>query len=381
MRNCIRIPKVYIPRGEFERWPVLGSERFRADPSYWRRVERAAGDSPSALRFLLPCGEEDVEPLAKEMRSAMFGMLEESTLEKLNRGGVLVERETEAGTRHGILLCVDLETYTMSEGECSPVRPSQGFDGAEAERYACLRKHTVLEFPHIALFYRDKREKIVRWLGDDLEELYSVGVETGRVRGCYIPEADALDVAADLHTRGEPCFAVADGEEELAGAKLHWETLKKTLSPAELMGHPARFVLAEFLNLYEDAAAIEPLCRLVTDVETEAFCSWFAKQIKCKREGRLLYPAVRDGAEAAKKTDELISAFMRQNGGRVRYIRKKELALAQEEGCAAVVLKGIEKEDLFSYLKGGKKLPAHTFVLGGEGDGRYLFEGREISYD
>ncbi len=382
MKNCIRVPKVYIPRKDFEKWLTLGRDRFSDDPSYWQRVERAVGDAPSALRFLLPREEgEDEAALIHEIREAMFALLEDGSLEKLNRGGVLVSRETAAGTRHGILLCIDLEAYTMSEGEVSHLRPSQAFDREAAARVARLRKGTVLEFPHAAVFYRDKHKKIVRWLGEELEEIYTACPETGPVSGCFIPEPDAADVAEDLRTRGDPCFAVADGEEELAGAKMAWEDIKSTLSPAEILNHPARFALVEFLNLYEDAAAIEPLHRLVTGIETEAFCGWFCKQLKCKREGNLLYPAVRDGADAVKKTDALIAEFLRRSGGRVKYIRSEELALAREEECAAVVLKGIKKEDLFSYLKGGKRLPAHTFVLGGEQEGRYHLEGREISYD
>lgn len=382
MKNCLRIPKVYIPRKDFEAWATLGRDRYHSDPQYLQRMERMLGDSPSALRFLLPedCFE-DVEAFAKECRETMFRLLEEGTLEKLNRGAVLVKRATSAGLRCGILMCLDLETYTMSEGETSPVRPSQYFDRAEAERLCKVRAQAPLEFPHVTVFYRDKRDQIVRFLGEELEEIYSLKLETGDVSGYFIPAFDAEEVAMDMHTRGEPCFAVSSGEEELAGAKLYWQQLKPTLDPFELENHPARFMLVEFINLYAENVVMEPIHRLVEGVEIEVFCSWFAKQVKCKRCGNLLYPAIRGGADAVQKTDELIAQYLRQNGGSVRYVRSEQLDLAAQEDCAAVVLKGIAKEDLFSYLKSGKLLPAHTFVLGGERDGRYHYEGREISYD
>lgn len=382
MKSCIRIPKVYIPRKDFAVWPSLDRDRFAFDRAYWERVERALGDSPSALRFLLPeeCSEEELKAYAAAVHEEMYRLLEGGALEKLNRGAVLVKRETSSGVRDGIVLCIDLEAYTMSAGEVSLIRPSQEFDMEKARELCVLRSGAPLEFPHVTLFYRDKREKIVRWLGEELEEIYSVSRSEGNIRGYFIPEFDAAEVAADMYGKGEPCFAAADGEEALAAAKLHWEALKPALHREEIVNHPARFLLAEFINLYEDSVVLKPLHRLVREVEPEVFCDFFAKRVKCKRKGNSLYPAIRDGAEAVKIVDAVIAEFMKKNGGRVHHVREEALKMLPEDGVA-VVFNGIEKEELFSYLKGGALLPRHTFVLGEEADGRYHLEGREISYD
>ncbi len=376
---------MFLPREGFERWAVISADRFAQDRGYWQNVERTVGDSPSALRFIVPENfpEEEGDARKKVARAAIYDALECECVEKLNRGFILVERTTKYGRRRGILACIDLEEYTMSEGECSQIRPSQQFDRRRAQQLADVRSQLPLEFPCATVFYRDKKNKIMRGLGDDLEEVYRFDLMLGggEVCGYFIPEFVATEVAEDMHTRGEPCFSVADGECEIAAAKLHWENLKKTLKKQSLARHPARFALVEMVNIYDDGAVLEPLHRLLCEIEREPFLDFFAKNVKCKRKGNILYPQFRDRAEATRRTDEVISEYLRRNGGRVLLGGEEILKRADEEDCAAVALGPIDKEDLFDDLKNGELLPQNTFRLGAEGDARFYLEGREISYD
>ena len=81
--------------------------------------------------------------------------------------------------------------------------------------------------------------------------------------------------------------------------------------------------------------------------------------------------------QGAEKADTVISAYLRANGGRVRYVEPAELS--QNREGVAVLLKNMEKGDLFYDLKGGNLM--HRVFTVGEENKRYCLEGREISYD
>lgn len=387
MKSCLRIPRIILPREKFEKFAVIACDAHETDVAYWKRVEREAGAEPSALRFILPevyAGEDD-EDRIEEIREEMYEALESDVLEKLVRGFILTERETSAGTRRGIVAAIDLEQYSGKRGESAPIRPSQEtFPARVAERLA-VRRGAPLEFPHAVLLYRDKRGRVLRGLADeDLEKLYDFELMEGggNLKGYFISELIARDLLHDLQAHGDPCFAVADGNHSVAAAKAYWEELKGELSADEARNHPARFMLAELVDLYDDAVRLCPVHRLVCGVDAAAFCDFFMRTAKCKRTGNVLVPAF-SGAEAAARTDELIEKYLRLDAGRVQYVSDgRALAeLTRGEDCAGVLLKAPEKDELFSRLKGGGVFPAKTFSLGEEGDRRYYLEGREISYD
>ena len=49
---------------------------------------------------------------------------------------------------------------------------------------------------------------------------------------------------------GDLVFAMGDGNHSLASAKAFYERMKKQLPPEEYLRHPARYALAEIVNLH-----------------------------------------------------------------------------------------------------------------------------------
>ena len=46
---------ILLPEGvELSKWSVVACDQYTSEPEYWQRVEREVGDSPSALRLILP---------------------------------------------------------------------------------------------------------------------------------------------------------------------------------------------------------------------------------------------------------------------------------------------------------------------------------------
>ena len=62
MRNCIRIPRIIVPRKDFRHWAVIACDQFTSDRAYWDRVAQEVRNRPSTLQFILPeidLGEDD----------------------------------------------------------------------------------------------------------------------------------------------------------------------------------------------------------------------------------------------------------------------------------------------------------------------------------
>ncbi len=388
MRNCIRIPRILLPKKDFRHWSVIACDQYTSDREYWQNVEREVGNRPSSLRFILPeiyLGENDEERIA-EIRENMHTAMVEGWMEKLDRGFVLTERTTASGIRRGLIVAIDLEAYSCRPGEVTPIRSSEEVVPDRLPARIALRRESTLEFPHAIVFYKDKKDRVMKdLLKEDLEKLYDFDLMSGggHLKGYFVPEFIAADVAQDLYSRGDPCFAVADGNHSIAAAKAFWEEKKSELPERERRLHPARFALVEAVNLYDPSVVFHPIHRLVKETDAEAFCSYFASQVRCKREGTVLIPDLPAGAEGAQRTDEIAERYIRANGGKIDYIHGDEelRRLASEEDCAGVLLKAPDKDKFFAQLKGGKNFPKKTFSIGEAAEKRYYLEGREISYD
>lgn len=382
MKSCLHVPRMFLPKSPETRWSVL-ADRFSSDRDYWARVEKAVGEAPSALRLILPevyFGEDD-EARIQEIRATMFRALEEEWIVKLNRGFILTERTLKTGVRRGIVAAIDLEAVSFERGESAPIRPAEEIAPDKVAVYRALRQKTPLELPHAVAFYRDKKNKVIDGLlRENLEEVYDFALIEGggNLKGYFIPDYIACDVARMLHTRGEPNFVLAEGSDFVAAAKAHWEELKPSLTPEERFGHPARFTLVELVNLCDSAVTLHAVHRLVTEVDAEALCDFLPRRIKCRREGNLLYPNA-----GAGEINAVLKEFIRANTGKIDYIYSEKTLRekAEREDGVGIAMKALDKEDLFDLLKGGKCLPRGSISIGGDAEARYCTESREISYD
>ncbi len=382
MKNYFRAPRLFLPRGGFEKWAVPAADSHSRDRDFWERVARNVGNAPSSLRCILPeLYVKDGEDVIENAAASIADALAEEKLERVGRGFILTRRTLKNGAvRMGIVAALDLEYYSFERGEITPVRATE----APSHRTDVLQKFrskTLIEFPHCMLFYKDKKNRLKKMMeGADLETLYDFPLmeEGGNLKGSYIPADCAPEIAAEMASRGEPCFAVADGHDELAAAKMYWESLKPKLKGAELKNHPARFALAECVNLYDPAVELLPVHRFITDTEFAPFIDYFTKNIKCRRENNMLFCELA-GIEGVRRADKVIGAYLYANGGRVTYVESGEEMKSLGEGVG-VLFAAPEKEDLFYDLKSGELMPRHTFTLGQE-NRRYCLEGREISYD
>lgn len=382
MKSCIKIPRVFLPRLDFETWAAPAGDLDPYDREGWLRAVQRLGDVPSVLSCMLPDAflRDAGDALFDAVSERIYLTLENGEIERLNRGMVYVERNTRFGVRKGLVASVDLEQFSPVFDKKSMICATTATLPALVKARCELRKRTVMEFPHAILLYRDKREKVLRALEEDLEELYDFKFPSGDgVKGYFLPEMEAGFAAMDLIARADPCFVVADGNHSFAAAKMHWDEVKATLDEEERQNHPARFFLAEFVNAYDESVVFEPVHRVVKETDLEAFCDYFQRGVKCKRESNVLYPVLSD-ADSYRRAEARIEEFLKEDFGKVEYRTGRPTELAQAGDCVVVALPKIETEELYSAVKGGKLYPAKSFCLSG-GGARYCIEGRETSYD
>lgn len=365
MRGCIRIPRFRVPRTDAEAWPArLGEEREGTVSDYFL---------PAGLE-----GEQLNAAVARIRENEYSGFWRDST-DKLARGLILTERTLPCGVRRGIVAAFDLEEFSLGK-EVSAVRIASMWDAERAKELVSLRAAVPAEFPSAVVLYRDKKGKALAEAEGDLEQLYDFSLPAGRIVGKFIPDHIAQGVAAEMYSRGEPCFVVADGLEEAAAAKAHWESLKTKLTKEQQRNHPARFFAAEFLNVYGGAVRLAPVHRFAAGVDPALVAESFAKNFRFKRQGNaFVFPAVTP--ENVARCDALLGALAASVGGEIVPEPDAERAAkrAQAENAAAVIFSEIDRDALFTPVRG--ELPMPYFTVGGAGERRYCLEGREISYD
>lgn len=387
MKSFLKVPRVILPKEPSSEWAVPACDQHTSDPPFWERIRKATEGKPSTYHFILPEVDlkGDIAALAEEIREKEYASLERGEVYKQDFGCVWVHRTTQSGTRKGIIACIDLEAYTYGEGEISPIRSTEAVVPKRVAPRVTIRKRALLEFPHALVFYRDKRDSLNKMLAkEQLEELYRIPLMEGggEVAGYFLPK-DLSDYVLDgLESGGEKAeLLVADGNHSLVAAKTVWEEIKPTLSEEERYIHPARFMLVELVNLYDEAILFHAIHRVITGSD-EAFIDRFTKKIKCKRVGNLLYSQL--PPSSLSKIDEAIEECLFADGGEVDYVHMEEeeaigkFAQSDKNGVC-VYLKSFDKDDLYPIAKKGKNLPRKAFSVGEGNEKRYYLEGREIS--
>ena len=168
---------------------------------------------------------------------------------------------------------------------------------------------------------------------------------------------------------------MGDGNHSLAAARRCWEELRPELTPAQRENHPARFALAELVNIHEPALDFEPIHRVLFDTDTEAFRTEYAVFSQHAAEAGYAIGALIGAAEA------FCQRFVREHGGRIDYIHGEDTAraLGAQPGCAAVLLPAMGKEELFDSVVRSGAFPRKSFSMGHARDKRYYLECRRIT--
>ena len=425
--------EMMIPSKEvnLQQWAVVACDQYTSQPEYWQQVEEQVGQAPSTLRLILPeyqLEQPGIEEKIQTIHSRMEAYQKEGVLAQFGAGIMVVERQLDGTNqrRYGLVMGFDLEAYDYQEGSISAIRPTERTVQERIPSRMAVRKGASLELPHILLLMDDPEDKILGLARKQVEgqpACYSTSLmqKGGAVTGWWIPAGektqpieDALQELADRKRFEErygvdaSCpmvvFATGDGNHSMAAAKANWEQIRATLSEEERQIHPARWVLAELVNLNEESLEMEPIHRLACGVSLEVFQQkaqeFFASnQMKVSFTDAPVQPEQGWEMELFYEKEQLwmqlegetwalpvaaIQAFLDDLSGQLDYKldyihgRDTLCQLSEKSEHLGILLPDFEKKQLFAGVVKDGVLPRKTFSMGRANDKRFYLECRRI---
>ena len=395
----ILLPAEQIP---LEQWGCIACDQFTSDREYWQRAKEAADGSPSTLNLILPevyLEDGDADARVEQIHATMADYAQ-NVLTRAVDGFVYVERTEQSGrVRQGLVGKVE-----------SRIPPRMK-----------VRTGAALETPHIMMLADDPQCTLIEPIAarkNELRKVYEgeLMLGGGHVAGWAVEDPAMIDqietaLAAlgsqeafdakypDAARRDPLTLAVGDGNHSLATAKACWEELKKTLTPEQAENHPARWCLAEVCNVHSPAIEIEPIHRVLFNVDCAAvllaLITWSDENMAgCCFGGEKKQPFTLAGPHMANvlsfeeptapltvgTIDEFIEYYLeRHPEGRVDYVHDEPAVRALcKKGAVAFLMPPFAKSDLFKGVVMGGVLPRKTFSMGHAEEKRYYIECRKI---
>lgn len=403
MNTCFGPANILLPRDEetAKLWPVVACDQFTSQRDYWEDVARLVGDRPSALNIVFPeVYLEDGFDRVERIQRYIEAYLNQGILsERVHEGFVLVERTTQSGVRLGLVGKVDLDCYDYTPESQALIRATEGTVTSRIPPRVRIREGARVESPHVMLLADDSKRELIEPLyarRAELELLYDLELmkNGGHLRGYAVTGQLARDTQEiiERQQRGRGLYlAVGDGNHSLATAKTCWERLKPGLSEAEREKHPARYALAELVNLHCEALNFEPIHRVLFHVDGEALIKAFTAAVSTTpgddivwlHEGRRTGLKLRDCGHRlpVDVLQEFLDAYLEEHPeAGIDYVHGTAAleALSAKPGCCGAALKAMDKSDLFPAILAGGVLPRKTFSMGEAEEKRYYMECRKI---
>ena len=418
MKTAFGAADILLPvKTDMEKWAVAACDQYTGEPEYWARVENRVGDSPSTLGLILPevyLEEIDVNARIDRIHENMRGMLESGFFRYYSNAMIYVERTQSDGmVRRGIVGAIDLEQYDYHVGSSSSVRATEATVAERIPPRLKVRMGAQIELPHVLVLIDDAERTVIdpcKEIRERTSPIYDTPLMEGggKIRGYLLDDAQKKRVEAALEKlndndafnrkygiSGYPTllYAVGDGNHSLATAKEYYERLKAANPGKDLSDHPARYALAEIVNLHSRAIRFEAIQRIVMGVDTEKFMREAEKKLGLNGElSSQRFIAVVNGSERLcyihNRTSELsvgslqdfIDEYLAKNGGKVDYIHGADVVkqLSKKEGNIGFILPDMQKTELFPTVIKDGALPRKTFSMGHAADKRFYMECRKI---
>ncbi len=396
-----------------KKWAVIACDQFTSEPHYWENVKDEVGSSPSTLKVILPevyllQTEERVPQINKTMREYL-----ENILISHPNSMIYTERTQSDGTlRRGVVLAVDLECYDFSKGACSLIRATEATVIERIPPRVAIRRDAPIELPHVMLLIDDPECTVIEPLCKDSCKELAYDTELmaggGHIVGRFLCEEAKASLSSALNALISPeamkkkygdaslsplLFAVGDGNHSLATAKTIYEELKRTLGEAAY-SHPARYALAEIVNIHDKAMQFEPIYRVMFGVDANdvieklsAYASSLSgsfeeQDIEYIAESSCGHITVKRPAKTltVATLQDFIDLYIKEHPkSEVDYIHGEDsLRSLVGKNAIGFLFSGMAKDELFKTVIYDGALPRKTFSMGHAQDKRYYMECRKI---
>ena len=411
---------ILIPKDcDMQKWSVIACDQYTSEPEYWDEVSKIAGSAPSTLNLILPelyLEQSGVEQRISNIHSAMDKYVADGVFTEYKDSMVYVER-TQGNDilRQGIVGAIDLEKYDFSKGSTSEVRATEATVIERIPPRIKVRQGAPLELPHIMILIDDPDCAVIEPLAkqtNDNSKLYDFKLmqNGGSIKGwlvdknaqeavdkalCALADPDTFCKKYGLSDTPVLLYAMGDGNHSLATAKEFYEQLKKANPDKDFSNHPARYALAEIVNLHSDALKFEAIHRLVYDVDCNSLISELTSALElsetkisdqyvicsCSGSEKKLYINKKSSNLSVGSLQNFLDSYIKKNGGKIDYIHGADTvkSLAEKHNGIAFILPDMDKSQLFPTVIKDGALPRKTFSMGHAEDKRFYIEARRIA--
>ena len=411
---------ILIPKAcDMHKWSVIACDQYTSEPEYWDEVSATVSSAPSTLNLILPelyLEQDGVAQRIDNIHSAMDKYLSDGIFTEYKDAMVYVERTQSNGIlRQGIVGAIDLEKYDFSKGSTSEVRATEAPVIERIPPRIKVRQGAPLELPHIMILIDDPNNTVIEPLAksvSDDSKLYDFELmqNGGSIKGWLVDKSAQEAVDKALCALADPdtfckkyglsdtpvlLYAMGDGNHSLATAKEFYEQLKKADPDKDFSNHPARYALAEIVNLHSDALKFEAIHRLVYDVDCDKLISELTAALElsetktsdqyvicsCNGAEKKLYINKKSSNLSVGSLQNFLDGYIKANGGKIDYIHGADTvkSLADKHNGIAFILPDMDKSQLFPTVIKDGALPRKTFSMGHAEDKRFYIEARKIT--
>ena len=399
-------------------WSVIACDQYTSQPQYWHEVADFVKTRPSTLNMIVPeinLNSEDLDQHIGAVNRAMRTYLRRHVFFEVH-DYIYTRRILHNGkVRHGLIGVVDLEQYEFHPGSKTTVRATEGVLQNRIEPRLMVRDLAPLEVSHTMLLVDDRQNTVFSFLEEEIDQmqlLYSFELmkDSGSISGYLVNEqqsqridqaltalatSEQMEEKYGISDKGIFLYAVGDGNNSLATAKLHYDSLKRTLPPQKLKNHPARYTLAEIVNLHDDSFDFEPINRVLFGVDTLNFLHQLSKvhtisytpqeeqqYFDCiiGNETRRIWIADPSSNVVTGTVQNFIDHYIQEFSGKVDYVHGENIVrqLAAQVDNIGILFPSIPKQSLFETVLIDGTLPRKTFSMGQASDKRFYLECRKI---
>ena len=405
---AVAIPDILLPSEglDLKKWAVIACDQFTSEPEYWDACDKFVGSAPSALRIVLPEvklgieSEEQIENDLKDIAANINNYMNNNIWGEAHEGFIITDRSTPLHpSRRGIILAVDLETYDFTPGNKALIRATEGTVLSRIPPRVKIRANAAVELPHIMLLYDDPEDKVIsNALKTNPDVIYDTDLmqDSGHITGRFIPAGSAAadGIVSDFNSLISAdglLFAVGDGNHSLASAKAHWENVKKNVPGDQQKTHPARFALAEAVNIHDKGLDFEPIHRVIFGISKDEFMSKAEEFFGSDNMngGEQSFTVVSEGSEditvnlknpphtlAVGSVQMMIDKYELN----CDYIHGEDSVRKLAAGDAVgILVPGISKDTFFGTIETEGVFPRKTFSMGEAFEKRFYLEARKIT--
>lgn len=417
MNNALKPADILVPKEsvDMEKWAVIACDQYTSEPEYWNKTAEIVGNDYSSLNMILPeiyLEDSDVSDRISNIHNTMEKYLSENIFDEYKDSMIYVERIQSNGIlRAGIIGKIDLEEYDFNKGSTSQVRATEATVIERIPPRIKVRDGAPLELPHIMILIDDDKKTVIEPLESqkkDMKKLYDFNLMQGggKISGYLIDNKKCADIISSLNKLGNAenfkekygsgnvlLYAMGDGNHSLATAKEFYEQLKRNNPDKDFSNHPARYALAEIVNLHSPALNFEAIHRIVTETDVAKLTDALYSELKLSDEpSEQSFRIVLNGKEknvfihnqtsnlTVGSLQNFIDKYLSENKGKVDYIHGTDVVtkLSENENSIGFILPDMGKEQLFPTVIKDGALPRKTFSMGHAEDKRYYIECRKI---